>query len=253
MESQQRLMAKTDAQDAALDPKEQRFVEEYLIDLDPRRAALVAGYSASMANSKAYMWVRDGKAKPHVFAAVEAAKAKRAEVTQITAEMVLARWWLIATADPNELIQHRRVNCRNCYGEDHHYQWKDADEYAAACAHALKEGITVPHDDGGYGYNPTLSPHARCPVCFGEGHAQVFAQDTKHLSPAAQALYAGVKQTKEGLEIKTHDQLKALDNVARHLGMFNDKLTLKGDPENPLVALIKEVQGKTLMPGGDDQ
>ena len=37
-------------------------------------------------------------------------------------------------------------------------------------------------------------------------------------------LYAGVKQTREGLEIKMHDQQKALENAARHLGMFQDKL-----------------------------
>jgi phage terminase small subunit len=38
--------------------------EEYLIDLDVERAALTAGHSNSMARSKAYQWVRNGKIKP---------------------------------------------------------------------------------------------------------------------------------------------------------------------------------------------
>ncbi len=40
--------------------------------------------------------------------------------------------------------------------------------------------------------------------------------------------------------------MKALENVACHLGMFNDKLTLKGDPENPLMLLIQRIQGTAL-------
>jgi|GEM_PF-5452673 len=42
-----------------------------------------------MAKSKAYQWVSNSKAKPHVFAAVQDAKAKRAERTKITADMVI--------------------------------------------------------------------------------------------------------------------------------------------------------------------
>ena len=45
------------------------------------------------------------------------------------------------------------------------------------------------------------------------------------------ALYAGVKQTKEGFEIKMHDQLAALDKVAKHLGMFSDKSASPLDEE----------------------
>lgn len=50
--------------------------------------------------------------------------------------------------------------------------------------------------------------------------------DTRKLKGPAKALYDGVKVTKDGFEVKTLDRQKALDNVARHLGMFNDKLEL---------------------------
>ena len=36
------------------------------------------------------------------------------------------------------------------------------------------------------------------------------------------------------LEFGHHDKVRALELLGRHLGMFNDKLKLQGDPENPL-------------------
>jgi len=49
-------------------------------------------------------------------------------------------------------------------------------------------------------------------------------------------------------KIKLADKLRALELLGRHLGMFNDKLTLAGDKENPLVLLLKQVQGSALRP-----
>ncbi len=49
-------------------------------------------------------------------------------------------------------------------------------------------------------------------------------------------------------KIKIADKLVALDKLARHLGMFNDKLTLAGDAENPLVMLLRRVQGSAIKP-----
>ena len=72
-----------------LDPKESRFVEEYLKDLDPRRSAIEAGYSETTAASKAYQWVSNRKIKPHVFDAIDAAKQKRSKRTEITQDRVL--------------------------------------------------------------------------------------------------------------------------------------------------------------------
>lgn len=60
-------------------------------------------------------------------------------------------------------------------------------------------------------------------------------------------------------KIKLADKIAALEKIARHLGMFNDKLTLKGDAENPLAILIQHVQGNALKPvrlspwGGDER
>jgi phage terminase small subunit len=45
-------------------------------------------------------------------------------------------------------------------------------------------------------------------------------------------------------------KLTALDKLARHLGMFNDKLTLQGSKENPLLMLIQRInsQHSSILP-----
>ena len=68
-----------------LTPKQQQFVEEYLIDLNATQAAIRAGYSPKTAKSIG----QENLTKPDVAAAVEAALAARSRRTQVTADMVL--------------------------------------------------------------------------------------------------------------------------------------------------------------------
>lgn len=241
-------------QQDSLNPRQVRFCDEYLIDLNGKHAAIRAGYAPASAEVHASRLLSDAK----VQARITELMAKREKRTEVTQDMVLRRWWDIATADANELISYRRVCCRHCFGDDHAYQWKDAAEFERATQAAIKAAQeatiqtgeqhkpVLPTDEGGYGFDPTIKPHPKCPKCNGEGNGEVFAHDTRELSEQAKALYAGVKITKDGLEIKMQDQGKALENVARHLGMFNDKLTLKGDPENPIVALLGQIAGTSL-------
>lgn len=169
----------------ALTEKQRRFVEEYLIDCNARGAYERAGYKISpnepTNKSNAQLILRS----PKVAAAIEAAKTKRSEKVNITAEMVLERLWAIATADPQALMQLRRAKCPECGGSD----------------------------------------TAQCPVCRGEGTIpDPWFADTREVPEQARRLFAGVKVTKEGIEVKTHDQMRALEMVARHLGMFTDKV-----------------------------
>jgi phage terminase small subunit len=221
-----------------MSPKQQRFVEEYLIDLNATQAAIRAGYSQRTANEQGARLL----VNVSVAAAVAKAKAERTARTEITQDMILQRWWEIATADPNELIQFRRTCCRYCHGSDHSYQWIDHDEFMEALAAAAKAELPLPSNDGGYGYDRKGDPHTDCPKCFGEGRADVHALDTRKLDSKARLLYAGAKVTRDGFEIKLQDQAKALENVARHLGMFTDKV------EHDLSKAAAELITKAMSP-----
>src|SRR4051812_5246742 len=70
---------------SALTPKQQRFVAEYLIDLNATQAAIRAGYSEKTAEQGAAQLLRNIKVRT----AVDAAIAKRAGKLEITAEKVL--------------------------------------------------------------------------------------------------------------------------------------------------------------------
>jgi len=150
-----------------------------------------------------------------------------------TKEKVMEKWWNIADADPNDIIHIRRLCCRHCFGINFEYQWKDEAEYERACQGVIaladeqskKKKIppVLPSDIGGYGFDKLLRPHPKCPWCNGEGIEEVHVEDTRFLPPKAKALFAGVKVTQAGIEIKFHDQMKALDNVAKELGMLKDK------------------------------
>ena len=66
-------------------PKQQRFVDEYLIDLNATQAAIRAGYSAKTAKETGY----ENLTKPHIAEAVQMAQAARSEETGTTAAWVL--------------------------------------------------------------------------------------------------------------------------------------------------------------------
>jgi phage terminase small subunit len=69
-----------------LTPKQQRFVDEYLLDLNATQAAIRAGYSARTAASIGEENLR----KPDIAAAVQAAQAERATRTAVTQDYVVA-------------------------------------------------------------------------------------------------------------------------------------------------------------------
>ncbi|WP_151711241.1 terminase small subunit [Acinetobacter junii] len=72
---------------ANLTPKQQRFVEEYLIDLNATQAAIRAGYSENTAKEIG----SENLTKPNIARAIAEAQAKREERTKIDADYVLKR------------------------------------------------------------------------------------------------------------------------------------------------------------------
>lgn len=225
-----------------LTPKQRAFVEQYLIDLNGTQAAIRAGYSARSACEQAAQML----AEPRIRAEVDKLAAERAADLKIEAKEVLRILWDIATADPNEIVQHRRACCRHCHGKGFRYQLTPAEMERARAEHdrrvadAENAGRNIPErelhfdEQGGTGFDPRRDPHPDCPECHGEGEPEVFVQDTRVLTGAARTLYAGVKQTKDGIEIKTHDRTRAAELVGKHLRLFIEKLELGGPNNGPI-------------------
>ena len=70
---------------ANLTPKQQRFVEEYLIDLNATQAAIRAGYSEKTAKEIG----SENLTKPNIAKAITEAQEKLSNKAQVTVEMVV--------------------------------------------------------------------------------------------------------------------------------------------------------------------
>lgn len=241
---------------SAKDLRLERFVAEYLVDYNGRRAAVAAGYSADSARQTASGLLAD----PQVQALVQAKQKAVTEALELTENVVLDRLSAIATADPRELVELHRGCCRYCWGKDHLYQrtpremredrhtWEREEEQRQA------EGKPpVPFKEaGGVGFNPKKDPNPNCPECWGDGELRTVFKDTRDLSPAARLLYAGAEQTQNGLKVRMHSQPEALVNIGKHLGMFQKRVQHTGKDGNPLSVLLEQVSGSTFPVAHDD-
>ena len=220
-----------------LNERQIRFAKEYCVDGHATNAAIRAGYSADSAHTQG----SDLLKKPEIQARMEQRREELAAAADIDPAWVLKQWRDIASADPNELIQNRRICCRHCWGIEHLFQWTEG-EYRAALDSALnaidKNGTPRPEPAppfaGGLGFDRTREPAAGCPECNGEGIEDTFVADTRRLKGSARRLYAGVQKTKDGVKILMRDQDAALANLSKYLGMIVDKKELAGAGGGPI-------------------
>lgn len=206
--------------------KQQRFIEEFLIDLNATQAAIRAGYSKHTAQ----MIGSENLSKPMIKSEVDRLIAERTAKNKLTQQLVIDHIHGQITADTNELIELRRVCCRFCYGDGHLYQYTPAEQHERRLDHERlmgpEKGLEGFDLQGGEGYDRRKDPHPDCPECFGEGIEVPFAKDTRKLSAAARSLYAGIKVTDRGLEIKMHSKEAAIKLAAQHLGMISESRNL---------------------------
>lgn len=227
---QAKKTAGLDRSPAASAERKKLFIAEYLKDLNATQAAIRVGFSEKTARSQGQRLLTN----VDVRAAIDRAIAERAERTRTDADMVTAHLREIVDADPNEICQHRRVCCRHCWAPNFAYQRTQAEldddrrDHAAEDAKAEASGYRLPEFDekGGVGYVGTRPANPACPECWGEGVGRIFLQDTRKLGSAALKLYGGVKQTKDGIEIKLHSKEWALGEIARHNGMSRERVTV---------------------------
>jgi phage terminase small subunit len=152
----------------ALTPKQQRFVQEYLVDSNASQAALRAGYSPNTAESQGCRLLKNAK----VAAAIAEGQKKTADKLGVTAERVVAEMAKLAFGDVRALF-------------DEAGNLKPPHEWGEEAA-AIVAGLDVVTRNVGDG-------------------------EVEHVA-----------------KIKQWDKPKALEMLARHLGLFNDKLHVTG-------------------------
>lgn len=218
-----------------------RFVAEYLKDLNGTAAMRRVDSTQKNPAHTAARYL----AEPEVQQAIATANAERMARVEADADMVLRELIAIATCDTNEIVEVRRGCCRHCHGVEYRYQYVDERELNRARLDwdTTDDALVTEFEHGGVGFDPKLSPEGGCTYCGGVGGAFVHVHDSRHFSRAARALFAGAKQTKDGIEVKLHSKQAFIEMLGRHLGMFKDSLEVKGDLAERILAARKRVRG----------
>jgi phage terminase small subunit len=84
-----------------LAPKQLRFVQEYLLDLNATQAAIRAGYSAKTAKAIGSRLLTN----VDVEQAIAAAKSRRVERSEVTADRVIAELAVVAFSDLGDVVK----------------------------------------------------------------------------------------------------------------------------------------------------
>lgn len=214
---------------ADLTNQQEIFVREYLVDWNASASAIRAGYSPKAAMQQGWTLLQNPKIN-HAIVTLASARARR---LGIDGDELMRLWAAIVTFDANEISQLRRVCCPYCWGKEHAKQYTPAGLEEAKKKHererARRKKADADDDIGAFPeyeddwYDKRKPANADCPECHGDGVEEVFFNDTRNLSPAARLVYCGVKIGKDGIEVLTLSKEKAMDNLARALGLFRER------------------------------
>lgn len=119
------------------------------------------------------------------------------------------------------------------------YDLYSDDDLRTAAVSGQIEDPRLPRDEGGYGYQLTIEPDPDCPECAGLGIEYVRMADTRKLTGGARLLYQGAEETNAGKRIRITDRMRALENLAKHFGMFSGKVEDKDT--SPLTRLTERL------------
>jgi len=244
-----------------LSERKRRFAFEYVQDGNATRAYMratgVTRYSTASTEGWRYLQ------NPEIRAQIEVERELLRQRAGIDTEELVRRLAAIVVADPRDLVEHVIEACRYCHGEGHDYQRTDAEferdrlEFEThgrqriggmylsrrkARERAQDAGEEQRFEpQGGPGFDPHRDPHPECPMCHGHGHGRTIIKDTRALPAQAALLYAGMKETKDGLEVKMHDKLAAAEKLLRIFGAYEEDNRQKA--RDPLAALIERISG----------
>ena len=142
-----------------LTPKQARFVEEYLTDLNATQAAIRAGYSDRVSSEIGYQLLQ----KTSVQSAIDACQRERSARTGVTADRVVQ-------------------------------------EIARVAFSSLRDVMT-----------------------WGPSGAKV--RPDNEITADAAASIAEIAETNTGVKVKLHNKVAALEQLAKHVGLYNDRAT----------------------------
>lgn len=164
-----------------LTAKQQRFIDEYLVDFNATQAAIRAGYR----KQNAYQIGSENLRKPKIQSEIARRQKDLQRRTEVSQDRVVKELMRVAFADMADYAQVQPYAVVN------------------------EDGIEV----------------VKQVVTFTK---------TSALTDDQRAAIASIKQGANGIEVKLWDKLKALELLGRHIGMFNDKISIGGVDGAPL-------------------
>lgn len=177
-----------------LTAKQQRFIDEYLVDFNATQAALRAGYSKKTA---AFIGAQNLK-KLQIQAEIARRQRDLQKRTEVSQDRVVKELMRVAFADMADYAQVQPYTVVN------------------------EDGIEV----------------VKQLVTFTK---------TSALTDDQRAAVASIKQGANGIEVKLWDKLKALELLGRHIGMFADKLEVKGSID--IASVLAAARGRVSNRG----
>lgn len=187
---------------------------------------------------------------PYIQTRIQEERQRLLDILDVTVEDVVRRFRDIAFADIADIVGLHIGACRFCYGAGHAYQWRTPEEY--------RQSLTEPSDDGddgcntdadahlqgGYGYNVNMPPHPDFPMCDGDGIPRIVIKDTRLLTDSERAVFAGTVETQYGVNYRFHDQLTALRELAKRIGVYDPP---RNREKSAVANLIQELQSRGQM------
>lgn len=129
---------------AGLTDKQQRFVEEYLIDLNATQAAIRAGYSEKTAKEIG----SENLTKPNIAKAIQEAQSRLSNKAQVTVEMVVQGLLKEAQDYAEGSTQSARVSAWAHLGK-HLGMFKDKIEHSGDPNNPVNMSLKVVFEDDG--------------------------------------------------------------------------------------------------------
>lgn len=196
-----------------LNPKQLRFCEEYIVDLNATQAAIRAGYSEKTAGQIGEQNLKKLEIQEKI-TELQQARSKR---TEITSDMVLKE---LAKVGFSKITNYLKVS---------------------------EAFVDVPVEDPfdeGNGDDDDGLPKVTEKRFF--KMVEIF--ETEKMPEEVIPAIASIKQGPKGIELKLHDKVKSLELIGKHLGMFptHVDVTSKGESVVPKVPAVQLPDGSML-------